>query len=198
MNEYELKTKAIDDLVDASEDNTQEYSQEELSRFRSRSGIRIPSAVKAILAKLWFNGVVCYFCIWGLGFYIGSQLDLYVVTSLIMGFWTDIIVNNVLRFLAKESGGNDGWMMFPRKGYASLVFDVVYAFVLMALVSGFYNALNGALMGGSLDGSVPFAVEPVTFGLIYLCFDMAFILLKRLMLRIVADARGKVDSMKRT
>ncbi len=194
INSYDLKTKAVDILVSASEENTPEYSKEELSRYKTKSKIHIPGAVKALFVKFWFGGMVCYFFMWGLGLYIPNQLDLFVVTSIALGFVTDILVNNIFRFYAETEGANDKWMMFPKKGYKSLVLNIAYAFVLMLFVAKAYNLINTVILAitGQTD-TVPFGVEPISFGLIYLGFDMLFISLKRFAKKIILDAKKKED-----
>ena len=196
---YELKTKAVEDLVEACEDNTPDYGSEELTKYKSKSKFHIPSPVKALFMKFWFGGMVCYFFMWGLGLYIPSQLDLFVVTSAAMGFVTDILVNNIFRFYAETEGANDKWMMFPKKGYKSLLLNIVYAFVLMLFVAKAYNLINTVIISitGQTD-TVPFGVEPISFGLIYLGFDMLFIGLKRLAKKIILDAKRKEDLSCRT
>lgn len=194
INSYDLKTKAVDILVSASEENTPEYSKEELSRYKTKSKIHIPGAVKALFVKFWFGGMVCYFFMWGLGLYIPNQLDLFVVTAIALGFVTDILVNNIFRFYAETEGANDKWMMFPKKGYKSLVLNIAYAFVLMLFVAKAYNLINTVILAitGQTD-TVPFGVEPISFGLIYLGFDMLFISLKRFAKKIILDAKKKED-----
>ena len=191
---YDLKNQAVEDLVEASEDNTPEYGTEELSKYKSKSKFHIPGPIKALLVKFWFGGMVCYFFMWGLGLYIQSQLDLFVVTAVALGFVTDILVNSIFRFYAETEGANDKWMMFPKKGYKSLILNIVYAFVLMLFVAKTYNLINTVIISitGETD-SVPFGVEPISFGLIYLGFDMLFIGLKRFGKKIILDAKRKED-----
>ena len=191
---YDLKNQAVEDLVEASEDNTPEYGTEELSKYKSKSKFHIPGPIKALFVKFWFGGMVCYFFMWGLGLYIPSQLDLFVVTAVALGFVTDILVNSIFRFYAETEGANDKWMMFPKKGYKSLILNIVYAFVLMLFVAKTYNLINTVIISitGETD-SVPFGVEPISFGLIYLGFDMLFIGLKRFGEKIILDAKRKED-----
>lgn len=190
---YSLNKKAVEDLVSASKENTPEYSEEELARYRKKGGLQLASWQKAMLLKLWFPGMVCFFFIWGLGIYIPSTLDLFFVTALAMGFVTDILENNIFRFIATTEGANDRWMMFPKKGYMSLVLNVLYAFVVMTLVYLLYNLINSTVVGitGNHD-TVPFGVEPVTFGVFYCGFDMLFLRMKKLLKKIVADAKENV------
>ena len=191
---YDLKNQAVEDLVEASEDNTPEYGTEELSKYKSKSKFHISGPIKALFVKFWFGGMVCYFFMWGLGLYIPSQLDLFVVTAVALGFVTDILVNSIFRFYAETEGANDKWMMFPKKGYKSLILNIVYAFVLMLFVAKTYNLINTVIVSitGETD-SVPFGVEPISFGLIYLGFDMLFIGLKRFGEKIILDAKRKED-----
>ncbi len=193
-NSYDLKTKAVEDLVAASAENTPEYSQEELSKYKTKSKFHFPAPVKALFVKFWFGGMVCYFFMWGLGLYIQSQLDLFVVTSIALGFVTDILVNSIFRFYAETEGANDKWMMFPKKGYKSLVLNILYAFILMLFVAKAYNLINTVILAitGQTD-TVPFGVEPISFGFIYLGFDMLFIGLKRFAKKIILDAKRKED-----
>lgn len=190
---YSLNKKAVEDLVSASKENTPEYSEEELARYRKKGGFQLASWQKAVLLKLWFPGMVCFFFIWGLGLYIPSTLDLFFVTALAMGFVTDILENNIFRFIATTEGANDRWMMFPKKGYMSLVWNILYAFLLMTLVYLLYNMINIVAVSftGNRD-SVPFGVEPVTFGVFYFGFDMLFLSVKKLLKKIVADAKENV------
>ena len=110
---YRIKTEAVEDLVNANKENTPSYSEEELKKYRSKSRLNINPVFKALFIKFWFSGVVCYFFIWGLGMYIPSNLDLYFVTAIGMGFVKDILENNLYRFVANPEGSNDRWMMFP-------------------------------------------------------------------------------------
>ncbi len=185
--DYTEKKKAVDELVNASEENTPEYSKEELDRYRSKSGLKLPATSKALLLKFWFSGVVCYFVVWGLGVYLAT-LDLIFVTCVVMGFVKDILENNIFRFLADPPGSNDRWMMFPRKGFVSLILNVLYAFLVMFCVYSTYAVLNTVLF--RLTGEST-AEEPFTFGLFYLCYDLLFIKMKHVGQKIVADARIK-------
>ena len=191
---YRIKTEAVEDLVGATPENTPHYSEEELKKYRTKSKLHISGTSKAILMKLWFSGAVCYFFIWGLGLYIGSTLDLFFVTAIGMGFVKDILENNSLRWVANPPGSNDNWMMFPKKRYRSLIFNVLYSFLVMFCVMMTYEGVNGAF--GTITGQtdvVLFGIEPVTFAVIYLLFDLFFLWIKRQFSKIIADAKRKVE-----
>lgn len=186
---YKLHSGAVNDLVTANEENSPVVSEAELRKYRSGSKIKLSETVKALLVKFWFNGSVCFFFFLGLGNYLRDLLDQLFVLGLAMGIITDILVNNVLRFIARPEGANDRWMMIPKKQLSSLFLNIAYAYVVLFFVYMFYNLVNTVLQ--STGGSV-LSVEPLLFGLFYLGFDLLFISMKKLMIRIINDAKKKV------
>ena len=195
---YDLKTQAVDDLLNASEENAPKVSREELRKFTSQGKGRMQVAdwVKLLLVKWWFAAAVCFFFIWGLAPFVPNVLDQLVIAGLALGFVTDLLTNNVLRFLAKRKGGNDRWMMFPRKGFWSLPFNVLYAGVIMFLVYTAYNVLNRALiaLNGLPGDAVPLGVGPILFGLLCLGFDLMLIGMKHGFQKIIAEAQRKAGA----
>ena len=189
---YRIKTEAVEDLVNANKENTPSYSEEELKKYRSKSRLNINPVFKALFIKFWFSGVVCYFFIWGLGMYIPSNLDLYFVTAIGMGFVKDILENNLYRFVANPEGSNDRWMMFPKKSYMSLVFNVLYAILVTGCVYFTYQGINFVGTSGNND-RVVFGVEPIFFGIFYMGFELLVLWMKHMAVRIIADAKKKVE-----
>ena len=185
---YKLHSQAVNDLVTANEENSPAVSEEELKKYRSRSGIKIGETLKALLIKFWFNGAVCFFFFWGLGAYLRDLLDQLLVLGLAMGIITDILVNNILRYVQKTPGANDRWMMVPEKRLSSLFLNIFYAYFVLMFVYMFYNVINSII---SANGHELLGVGPILFGLIYLGFDLLFISLKHLLIRIVEDAKKK-------
>ena len=189
---YRIKAEAVEDLVNANKENTPSYSEEELKKYRSKSRLNINPVFKALFIKFWFSGVVCYFFIWGLGMYIPSNLDLYFVTAIGMGFVKDILENNLYRFVANPEGSNDRWMMFPKKSYMSLGFNVLYAILVTGCVYFTYQGINFVGTSGNND-RVVFGVEPIFFGIFYMGFELLFLWMKHMAVRIIADAKKKVE-----
>ncbi len=192
---YKLNTRAVDDLVSASRENAPKVSPAELRKYRSGPRIKVADWVKAVLLKVWFSGMVCFFFLWGLGTYVSDQLDMLVIVGLALGFVTDLLVNPIFRFYAKTPGGNDRWMMFPQKRYVSLPLNVLYAFLLLFCVVTTYNGINALLlMGDTARDTVPLGVEPILFGVFTMGWDMLFIGAKRLFKRILSDAKNSARS----
>ena len=190
---YDLKQGAIKDLVEADESNSPEVSEEELQKYRSRSKLNIAQWVKILLIKWWFAGSVCFFFIWGLSIYLADTLDLLVVTVIAMGIVTDLLVNNLLRFLAKTKGENDKWIMVTKRGYISFVLNILYAGLVVFCVYNLYAMINSAFaMISNQPDRVVLGVEPILFGLFYLGFDLLFICFKHHISNILA--RSKVST----
>ncbi len=195
---YKLKKEAVNDLVTANEENSPPVSEEEIRKYTRRHGIHLADWVKALLIKWWFPAAVCYFFFWGLGVYIQNVLDLLLITAIALGFVTDLLTNNVLRFIARQEGANDRWMMYPKKKFSSLVLNIIHACVCMVGVYTLYNALNRLVIAvGRLEtDSVPIGVEPILFGLFFLLWDLLLIGAKRLFGQALQDAKQKVDAGK--
>ena len=189
---YKLNIKAIEDLVTADESNSPEVSPEELRRYQSGPKLRIADWAKMLFIKAWFPGCVCFFFLWGLGGMLGDQLDLLFVTGIALGVVTEMLTNNVLRFLAKTPGGNDRYMMFPQKTYATFPLNILYAFVVLFLVYTLYNVINLVIIRiTGVTDTVPLGVGPILFGIFYLCFDTILIQFKHLIQDIVKGSRRK-------
>lgn len=192
---YRLKKQAVEDLVTADESNSPAVSREELDKYRSRRHRKLPMWLKAALIKAWFYGSVCFFFIWGLGGYLADQLDLFFVTAIALGMVTDLLINTLFRYYAETDGANDRWMMIPRRGVAGFFLNIVYAFVVLALVVLVYNVINRLILSVTHEtDTIPLGVGPILFGLFYMGIDTGLIALKHLLGRIVADAKEQASA----
>ncbi|MBR5090065.1 MAG: hypothetical protein IK093_11625 [Ruminiclostridium sp.] len=191
---YKLNTDAVDRLVDA--DNAPEVSDAEIRKYTSKKKLHIPMWLKILFVKFWFAGAVCYFFLWGLGFYLRG-IDLMVVLAIGLGVVTDLMVNRALRHFETEPGSNDKWMMITVRKFWSIFLNVLYAGVLLYCVFRTYYAINMMLgVNAGVDASQEEAmlgVEPILFGLFYLGFDMLFITIKRTLKNIFRDATAKAS-----
>jgi len=189
---YRLKTQAVDDLVNASEENSPPVSEAELRAYRSGPRMKVADWVKMLFIKFWFAGAVCFFFIWGLGGVLTNELDLLAVTGMALGVVTDLMTNPVLRFFEKTKGENARWMMVTRKTYSGLFLNILYGYVVLFLVYTLYNVINlAAVRITGVADRVVLGVEPVFFGLFCLGFDLLLIQVKHAIVRIVRDAAKK-------
>lgn len=187
---YELKSDAVEKLVDAQNGEVPQFSQEELEKYRSKK-LAIPDAVKIVLLKAWFAGAVCFFFIWGLGTYVSALLDMLFVTGVALGMVTDLLTNNVIRFIEKTPGGNDKWLVCARKGMAGFGMNILVAFVVLLCVYFTYNVINYVIVSiTGVTDTVPLGVEPVLFGLLCTGYDMLLVGMKRMFLGMIRDAKN--------
>lgn len=190
---YELKSEAVEKLVDAQKGDVPQFSEEELNKYRSKK-LSIPEWLKMIFIKAWFAGAVCFFVLWGLGIYLSATLDMLFVAGVAMGMVTDLLTNNVLKFLEKYPGANDKWLLCTKKGVAGFGMNLLLGFVIVICVYFTYSLINYTIISitGAVD-TVPLGVEPVLFGLLCMGYEMLLIGIKRLLMNIVHDAKGKVQ-----
>ena len=189
---YELKTDAVDRLVNADKKKYDNLTLDPTREYRHGILDRIPSFVKALFIKFWFNGAVCYFILWGLGMYVTNTLDMLVILSIVMGMVTDLLVNNTFHFFAITPGDNNKWMMFPQRKFWTFFANIIYCGVVLFIVFWIYNAIN--IMINSINGTtqeVSLGVEPLLFGIFFLIVDLAFIGVRNLFRTIIADAKEK-------
>lgn len=191
---YRLKTKAVDDLVNANEENSPEVSEKELRAYRSGPKIKAADWVKMLFIKAWFAGAVCFFFVWGLGSYLADELDVLAVTGLALGVVTDLLTNPALRFFEKTRGENARWMMVTGKGLSSLFLNVLHAYAVLLLVYALYNVINlAAVRLTGVPDRVVLGVEPVLFGLFCLGFDLLLIQIKHFIRRRLPGAGKKPE-----
>lgn len=195
---YELKSEAVEKLVDAQKGDVPEFSQEELNKYRSKK-LGIPEWLKILFIKAWFAGAVCFFFLWGLGNYLHSMLDMLFVTGAAFGMVTDLLTNNVIRFLEKTPGGNDRWLLCARKGVAGFGMNILGAYVILFCVYSTYSVINFTIVSitGAAD-TVPLGVEPLLFGLLCMGFDMLLIAIKRMVQGIIRDAKNAARNQSST
>ena len=194
---YDLRSDAVETLASADTEQAPEYSPEELARYRTKKGFRIPQTVKILFLKAWFAGAVCYFFFWGLGNYIAGLIDMLFILGIALGMATDLLTNNVIRFIEETPGDNDRFLMVTKRGAFGFFLNIVYAMVVMICVYMLYNLINLAIVGitGAAD-TVPLGVEPVLFGVFCMGFDMLFVSGKGLMISVIRDAKAAVDAEK--
>lgn len=194
QNPYELKTDAVDRLVNAEKKEYPKLTLENDPRRKFKNGFidRIPSWAKALFIKFWFNGAVCFFIFWGLGILIPNMENMIIVLGISLGMVTDILVNNIFRFFATVEGANDKWMMFPKKRYVSFFLNILYSFGILLAVIWIYNVINATANAvAGTEMVVYFGVEPIFFGFLYMGVDLLFIAIKNAFVKILADAKNK-------
>ena len=148
--------------------------------------------------KFWFGGAICYFFVWGLGMYL-QNLDLMAALAIGLGACTDLLVNNLLKFLEPEKGDYDKWMMVTVRKFWSIFLNVLYAAVLLFFIVQTYEVVNRLITGTEAANAeyVAVPVEPFLFGLLYMGYDMLFIFIKNMVKKAFRDAEAKVSNSKR-
>lgn len=174
---YELSSEAVDTLANADKEEIPQYSEEELSKYRKKK-FHIPDWLKVIFMKFWFAGAVCYFIMLGTAV---RGLDLYVALSIVMGMVTDLLTNNVVRFIEPYEGANSKYLLVTHRGMVGFGLNLLLGFVTIGGVMGCYFLLNLF---------VEILVEPLLFGLLCMGVEMLLIGIKHLCSSILNDAKA--------
>ncbi len=192
---YKLNTRAVDELATADESNSPQVSKAELERYGGRKKGGIPNWLKVCFTKFWFAGAVEFFMMAGLvGAFPAIALpeNQILIVGIVMGMVTDLLTNNVLRFMAVPDGANDPWMMFAKKRYWTFFGNILYAMLLIFLVILLYALTNAAInLFYSGPEPVSLMVEPLLFGLFYLLSDLALVGVKNLVVKLVSSRKNK-------
>ena len=189
---FDLKTEAVNKLVNADEADVPEVGAEEIRQYTSKGLDKLPAWLKALFLKFWFDGAMCFFFLWGLGNVLQGW-DIVIVLALATGVATDLLLNNIFRFMASDKREYDKWMMFPSKGYWTLFANIGYSAVIVALVVASYKGIN-ILINGPESDTITVAVEPFLYALIYLIYDLIFIFSKNLIVKLIKDAKAKSNN----
>lgn len=189
---YKLKPQAVEDLVTADETNAPPVSKEELERYGGRKKGGVPTWLKIGFVKLWFPGAVFYFIAMSLG--IQNRLDLTVILGVVVGMVSDLLTDNVIRFMAPTEGEYDHFLMFSKKRYITFVLNIVYAVALCGMVFYGVYSLAGLAVDLNADPRTLMAdliMGPVGFGLFYMLCDMLFLGVKHLIKKAINGSKNK-------
>lgn len=199
---YDLKVDKVDELVAVLKgEDVSEYGEvsmkisdctgvetgndKKFNPYRTDFLSRVPVFLKAFLVKWWFGGAVCFFVNMGLGTLI-SPADLILLDGIALGIVADVLVNPLFRFMETDRREYDGYMMFPFpfKAYWTFFTNVLYYVPLAFGVSLIYLFINEFMFSLS--------VEPLSWSLIVLAVDMAFIGVKDLIVYLVRKHKREV------
>jgi hypothetical protein len=149
---------------------------------------RVPTTLKALFIKWWFAGVVCYFIMMGLGYYLMyDDLDMIIVLGIVMGIVVDVFVNPIFHFLESDRKEYDNFMLFPFpfKKFWTFFTNILYYMCVIIAVAYIFVFINGTL----LNGKATLGVEPLLFGIFTVIVDMIVIGIKDLIVFLIRRAK---------
>ncbi len=122
-------------------------------------------------------GASCFFFYWGLSAYISSWLDQMFVLGMGLGIVTDLLTNNVLRFISSDDKEYYPYMMIPGKKYWTFFANILYAYLLLFLTICVYRLFK-------------MNVKPIFFGIVYTAFDYLLIKVKDYFVHLMQKKQG--------
>ncbi|HHX80318.1 MAG TPA: hypothetical protein GX692_04550 [Acholeplasmataceae bacterium] len=201
-NHYKLKSKAVDELVEAlkQEPNAEvktDSPKPPQDPYKIDRLAKIPTFVKALFAKYWVAGAICYFGLWGLGLFL-SDLDAVLFLGLFTGVITDLFVNTAFLYFESDKKEFHKYMMLPvaSKKLWTLFVNVIYGILVTIAVAQIYIQINiiAIKVKDLPKGTITLGVEPLLYGLFFLLVDMFFISIKNLIVMIIKRRNEKATS----
>ena len=203
---YDLKIDKVDELVAALKgDDTSGYgevsmkisdctgtdgkgTEKKFNPYRTDFLSKIPVFLKAFFVKWWFAGRVCFFVNMGLGTVISAAADLMLLDGIVLGLVADVLINPLMHFMETDRREYNAYMMFPFpfKAYWTFFTNVLYYVFVAVVVNFVYLFINEFMF--SLH------IEPMSWALIVLLVDMAFIGIKDLVVWLVKNRKKAVNS----
>ena len=139
---------------------------------------KVPAWIKAIFAKFWFAGAVCFFIMWGIGLH---DEDAVLIMGIITGIIVDVLVNPLLRYMETKPKEYNAYMMFPFpfKQFWTFFTNILYYIIVLFFVNLCYLGVNELinLIKGT-QALYYLGVEPLMFGAFTVIVDMVFIGIK--------------------
>ncbi len=123
--------------------------------------------------------MVCFSSIWGLGTIISAPADLMLLDGIVLGLVADVLINPLFHFMETDRREYNNYMMFPFpfKAYWTFFTNVLYYIGVAVLVNFVYLFINEFMF--------TLHIEPMSWALIVLIVDMAFIGVKDLIVHLV-------------
>ncbi len=119
------------------------------------------------------------------------MIDMLFILGIVLGMVTDLLTNNVLRFIEKSPGANEKWILVNKRGVTGFFLNLVFSSIIILCVFFVYSFINQFVVAITDDPNNLFlGVEPILFGLLCMGFDMLLVGMKRLFGSIVADAKA--------
>jgi len=147
----------------------------------------IPAPVKAVFIKFWFAGPVFFFIVMGMESLVSiDQLDLVLVLGAGLGLITDLLVNNIFRYMQTDTNDMDVYMVFPKKNMTGFVCNILYGILMSMAISYTYNAINLlAIANGTVSSDEVFLpTEPLLYGVFFVLYDFSVLGIKYIVRRI--------------
>ena len=201
---YDLKIDKVDELVAALKgEDTSEFgdvsmkiadctgtegkgTEKNFNPYRTDFLSRIPAFLKALFVKWWAAGMVCFFVNMGLGTIISAPADLMLLDGIVLGLVADVLINPLFHFMETDRREYNDYMMFPFpfKAYWTFFTNVLYYIGVAVLVNFVYLFINEFMF--------TLHIEPMSWALIVLIVDMAFIGVKDLIVHLVKKRKKAV------
>ena len=175
----DYKKSKIEEEIAEKQKNQQEELDKDLDPYKIDKLAGLPSWLVVFLLKWWFAGAIYYFAWMGIFAISEDGSTEALIGGVILGACMDILVNRIIRFIEREDGANEKFILIRTKKFHSFVLNMIYC----VLVSFFITFGIGNLVGlvAKLFGHTgEIGLEPISFGLMFFGIDWVCLKIKHL------------------
>lgn len=190
----QTKFNSIEEEIAYKSKNQEEEIEKDLDPYKIDRLSSFPMWILILIIKWWFAGAIYYFAYMGILVQTTDGSTEAIIGGVILGAVLDILVNRVIRFIEREKGANEKYILITTKKYVSFILNMLYGLLISLFITygvGFLVTKIAQLFGHT--GSV--GMEPITFGIMFVLIDLGLIKIKNLIIKSKAK-RGDVSEDK--
>lgn len=178
----DYKKSKLEEEIREKQQNQQEELDKDLDPYKIDKMAKVPSWVIIFITKWWFAGAIYYFAWMGIFAISNDGSTETLIGGVILGAVLDILVNRIIRFMEREEGANEKYILIRTKKYYSFLLNMLYC----VLVSFFITYGIGGLIGliaNAFGHTGELGLEPISFGLLFFGVDWVCLKVKHLIIK---------------
>ena len=173
------KFNCFDEEIEYKRKLQEEKLEKELDPYKIDKFARIPMWIIVLVLKWWFAGAIYYFAYMGVLVQTQDGSTEAIIGGVIFGAILDLLINRIIRFMEREKGANEKYILVTTKKYVSFILNMLYGlFVSFLITYGFGFLVASIAKLFNYTGNL--GMEPILFGILFVLIDFALIKLKRL------------------
>ena len=173
------KQNNIDVEIEEKLKNQQEQLDKQYDPYKIDKLAGLPSWVVVFLLKWWFAGAIYYFAWMGIFAMSEDGSTEALLGGIILGAVMDILVNRIIRFVERENGTNEKYILIRTKKFYSFVMNMLYCVIVSFFITYGVGGVIG-LIAKAFGHEGDIGLEPISFGLMFFAIDWICLKIKHL------------------
>ncbi len=173
------KENNIDLEVEEKLKNQQEQMDKDFDPYKIDKLAGMPMGLVVFIIKWWFAGAIYYFAWMGIFSFSDDGSTEALLGGIILGAVMDLLINRIIRFVEREDGANEKYILVRTKKYYSFVINMLYCVLASFFITYGIGGLVG-LIAKAFGHTGEIALEPISFGLMFYAIDWICLKIKHL------------------